>query len=81
MQMLAVVLFSTNILAVPLAVSHLTHYKKNLKKKNIPVCQKEAITVFPCSFFAPMKTLRLLYRKNVAIKVVCGTRKSVSRYI
>lgn len=27
MQMLAVVLFSTNILAVLLAVSHFTHYK------------------------------------------------------
>lgn len=81
MQMLAVGLFSTNILAVPLAVSHLTHNKKFFFKKNIPLCQKEAITVFPCSFFAQMKTLRLLYKENVAVKLVYGTRKSVSRYI
>lgn len=52
MQMLAVVLFSTNILAVLLAVSHFTHYKNLKTKKNIPVCQKEAINVFPAHFLS-----------------------------
>lgn len=38
--MLAVVLFSTNILAVPLALSHLTRYKKILLKKHTCVPER-----------------------------------------
>lgn len=55
MQMLAVVLFSTNILAVPLAVSHLTHYKKKKKDfiKKTYLCARKRLLQFSPAHFLP----------------------------
>lgn len=52
MQMLAVVLFSTNILAVLLAVSHFTHYKNFFLKKTY-LCARKRLLLFSLLIFCP----------------------------
>lgn len=57
-----------------LAVSHLTaHYKKGRT-----YAAGRGFYRFPCSCVGLMKTLWLLYKENVADKLIYGTRKSVS---